>query len=354
MTCSWVVGKLLHALMATGKHHSNESMKFLTLPLSIGLALLLATVSSADQATPPAETSSGWVKCAGNPVLGGAELGTCFDIALLHEDGRYRMWLSWRPRHSIALSESPDGIHWSGPQSVLMPDSRLSWEQDDLNRPAILKQDGVYHLWFTAQANGKSVISYATSPDGIHFTRRAAKPVLIPESAWEKVAVMCPHVAWDGTAKVFRMWYSGGEQYEPNAIGYATSPDGIAWTKYAANPIFAADPTQRWESHKVTACQVVRHGDWWYMFYIGFENDNLARIGMARSKDGITGWQRHAGNPILSPGRETWDDIGVYKPFAIYDPAAKVWRLWYNGRNSKFERIGLATHAGEDLGFISK
>ena len=27
------------------------------------------------------------------------------------------------------------------------------------------------------------------------------------------------------------MWYSGGEQYEPDAIGYATSKDGIDWTK---------------------------------------------------------------------------------------------------------------------------
>ena len=38
---------------------------------------------------------------------------------------------------------------------------------------------------------------------------------------------MCPHVIWDEEMKLFRMWYSGGEQYEPNAIGYATSPDGL-------------------------------------------------------------------------------------------------------------------------------
>ena len=27
------------------------------------------------------------------------------------------------------------------------------------------------------------------------------------------------------------------------------------------------------------------------------------------------------------------------------------WVLWYNGRKGGFEQIGLATHAGEDLGF---
>ena len=43
------------------------------------------------------------------------------------------------------------------------------------------------------------------------------------ETPWEKVAVMNPHVIWDAQAGLYKMWYSGGEQYEPNAIGYATS-----------------------------------------------------------------------------------------------------------------------------------
>ena len=47
---------------------------------------------------------------------------------------------------------------------------------------------------------------------------------------------MCPDVLWDDQAKLFRMWYSGGEQYEPDAIGYATSPDGDAWSKRPAIP----------------------------------------------------------------------------------------------------------------------
>ena len=29
---------------------------------------------------------------------------------------------------------------------------------------------------------------------------------------------MCPHVEWDGEKKQFRMWYSGGDNYEPDAI----------------------------------------------------------------------------------------------------------------------------------------
>jgi hypothetical protein len=71
----------------------------------VALAGFLATgtVVGADQ--PEAQTAAGWVKSEKSPVLGGS-LGTCFDIAVLREDGRYRMWFSWRPKKSIALTVS--------------------------------------------------------------------------------------------------------------------------------------------------------------------------------------------------------------------------------------------------------
>ena len=63
------------------------------------------------------------------------------------------------------------------------------------------------------------------------------------------------------------MWYSAGEQYEPNAIGYAESSDGISWKKYAENPIFQADPKIEWEKHKAAGCQVFQKDGYFYMFY---------------------------------------------------------------------------------------
>jgi len=293
------------------------------------------------------ETTSGWVKYENNPVLGG-DLGTCFDVTMLHEDGLYKMWFSWRPRKSIAYTESENGIDWKEPVIVLGP--RRGWESD-LNRPGIVKKDGLYHLWFTGQANGRSNIGYAVSRDGITWERKSNNPVLMPEDPWEKVAVMCPHVEWDEQESVFKMWYSGGEQYEPNAIGYATSKDGLSWDKHANNPIFFNDSKTAWEQHKVTACQVFKHDDNYLMFYIGFEDEDHARIGIARSRDGITNWQRHPGNPIIAPTPEKWDHDACYKPFVIYDATEKKWRLWYNGRRGGSEQIGFAWHDGEDLGF---
>jgi len=297
----------------------------------------------------PGETSAGWRKSDKNPIMGG-KYGTCFDLSVLKEGGTYRMWLSWRPKQSVALVESADGIHWSEPPRIVLgPRPSSGWE-DDINRPVVVKRANGYHMWYTGQAKGKnSWIGYATSRDGVHWKRMSDRPVLSFEEPWEKAAVMCPHVLWNADAKLFQMWYSGGEQYEPNAIGYATSPDGLIWTKDKKNPVFTGDRSIPWEQNRVAGCQVEKHGDYYLMFYIGFRDIDHAQIGLARSKDGITAWQRHPANPIIRPGRDKWDHDACYKPYAIFD--GRKWLLWYNGRHGSLEQIGVVLHEGEDLGF---
>ena len=294
-------------------------------------------------------TSAGWRKYEENPVLGG-DLGTCFDVSVLKEKGNYRMWFSWRPKKSIALAESADGIHWSEPEIVLGPNPGSNWE-DRVNRPTVIKHKNAYHIWYTGQTQNNSWIGYATSSDGRNWKRASDKPILSSEEPWENVAVMCPHVLWDEKEQLYRMWYSAGQQYEPNAIGYAASPDGVTWTKWPGNPIFVANPSKKWEQHKVTACQVIPHGQEYIMFYIGFRDEHRAHIGLARSRDGIGNWQRHPNNPIIFPTKGSWDENACYKPFAIYEQPTKRWVLWYNGRKGSVEQIGLAIHNGEDLGF---
>jgi predicted GH43/DUF377 family glycosyl hydrolase len=322
-------------------------MKYL---LSAPFALALFAASGlwvGDRDAPDAETAGGWRKYEKNPVLGGG-LGTCFDVSVLRDGEKYRMWFSWRPKQSIALVESDDGLTWGEPAVVLGPDKATGWE-DDVNRPVVIKEGGKYHMWYTGQAKGKSRIGCAVSDDGKAWRRTGDGPVLSPEQPWERDAVMCPHVLYDADKKLYHMWYSGGEQYEPNAVGYATSEDGLKWAKHEKNPVFRPEPKNDWEKDRVTACQVVKQGDGYVMFYIGFADKDHARIGLARSKDGIGDWERHPANPIIGPGKGRWDEDAVYKPYAIFD--GKRWLLWYNGRRGGVEQIGVAIHDGEDLGF---
>src|SRR5262249_55346105 len=197
---------------------------------------LLPVVGADEQDKAPSETTAGWVKHPQNPVLGG-DLGTCFDMSVLKEGSSYRLWFSWRPKKSIALVESKDGVQWSKPVIVLGPNEKTEWE-NDVNRSVVLKNGDRYQMWYTGQARGKSWIGYATSQDGKTWQRRSNKPVLVAEKPWEKVGVMCPHVVYEDKNKLYRLWYSGGEQYEPNAIGYASSTDGLKWVKHENNPIF--------------------------------------------------------------------------------------------------------------------
>lgn len=311
--------------------------------------ILISTIIICCSIMPNTITSGGWTKYEHNPVLGGKSVGTVFDISVLKDGKGYKMWSSWRPKKSIALSKSMDGFHWSSPKIVLGPNAQSFWE-DDINRPVVIKRNGLYRMWYTGQSKGKSWIGYATSTDGAVWHRMSKTPVLSADEDWEKTSVMCPDVLWDEDEKIYKMWYSGGDQYEPDAIGYATSSDGLNWTKYAANPIFKNDPSNSWEQAKVTACQVIHQDNQYLMFYIGFHDINYAQIGIARSNNGIDHWQRNPHNPIISPGMG-WDSSAVYKPYAIYDKKQDRWLLWYNGRRQSVEQIGVAIHKGKDLGF---
>jgi len=304
---------------------------------------------------------SGWRRYEGNPVI--SAIGHCYDVSVIKVAGKFRMYFSWAGgSRSIAYLESDDGFEWSREPKVALeslPDSK--WEKD-VNRICVIHHDGVYKMWYSGQSYtaqtlstledglGGSFIGYAESSDGSTF-KRLDEPVLKPEAQWEYKSLMCPHVNWDEEEQIFKMWYSGGQWIEPNAIGYATSKDGIDWSKHKDNPIFEPIPENRWERERTTACQVIKMDCWYYMFYIGFEDVHSARICFARSKDGITGWQRHKDNPVISGSNMGWDADGAYKPFLYYEEEKDRWILWYNGRSGWLEHIGIATHEGKDLGF---
>ncbi len=295
-----------------------------------------------------------WVPYDGNPVLGNAKLGTCFDVNVVTDGpAPYVMYFSWRPKKAIALVRSDDAFHWTQePEICLAADRSCDWEEDDLNRSCTVKKDGVWHMWYVGQSRGyrRSMIGYATSKDGVHFTRVRKDPVLKPEHPYEKESVMNPYVRWDATRGVWRMWYAAGETYEPNVICYAESKDGLNWTKSEKNPVFTHGPAGSWDRDRVGGCEVHPLPDGrWAIFYIGYYDIDTARIGCAISADGVTGWKRLAANPIVSPDLGTWNGSACYKPSVLRDDKNRRWLLWYNGRNGRPEYVGMAVHEGLDL-----
>jgi predicted GH43/DUF377 family glycosyl hydrolase len=94
--------------------------------------------------------------------------------------------------------------------------------------------------------------------------------VMVADLDWERGdAVMTPCVI-ELENSALRMYYSGGQWYEPDAIGVAHSYDGgTTWVKHG-DPIFNPDPTSPFDNYKVTAPHVLFHDGWYYLFYCGF------------------------------------------------------------------------------------
>lgn len=83
---------------------------------------------------------------------------------------------------------------------------------------------------------GRAASSYP--PTGSQWARVPSNPVLRAELPWEGACV-CENVAlWDATRREFVMFYRGG--WGSQAVGRATSADGVAWAKLP-QPVYAAD-----------------------------------------------------------------------------------------------------------------
>lgn len=295
-----------------------------------------------------AEESGGWIKYSNNPVLGDNQTGSMFDPFVRIINGEYVMCVSKRNTHSLELYRSSDGKNWANPITVLSGINGSSWETE-VNRGSFVLRGRQWYLWYTGQHEGKSCIGLAISEDGIEFKRYRDIPVLIPELKFEGVAVMNPCVLWNEEQKIYQMWYAAGENYEPDVLCYAESPDGVKWKK-KAEPILTADKQIRFQKAKVGACDILKLKNGQYcMAYIAYENTNVARIALAYSEDGVSSWYYKNEQPILSPGRGKWDSNAVYKPTLCVDQQGENVFLWYNGRKKHCERIGLAQCSVKDL-----
>jgi predicted GH43/DUF377 family glycosyl hydrolase len=214
-----------------------------------------------------------------------------------------------------------------------------AWDAMHVISPCVLKSGAPYRMWYDGMdAGGAFRIGYATSPNGTAWTKHAGSPVLAPAAAWESGGIGMPSVIFDGAT--YRMWYlgrSGGI----DRIGLATSADGIAWIKSASNPVLTPGATGAWDAAGVGGPCVLFDGSLYRMWYTGLDASGRARIGYATSLDGVS-WAKSAGAAV-DAGPAAWEADGVEGPCVILDGG--VYRMWYGGNSGADERIGYAESA---------
>jgi hypothetical protein len=135
----------------------------------------------------------------------------------------------------------------------------------------------------------------------------------------------------------YRLWYTGydGTREGIKRLGYATSPDGVHWTRWPNNPLVA--------DHWIEDVMVVQHGDIYYLFAEGaaaghselFTSTNGVDWQWQgpldiRLADGVRAAQRPCGTPTIWIENDMWylfyewHDRGVWLA-ASRDPMSRVW-----------------------------
>jgi hypothetical protein len=300
------------------------------------------------------------------------------DPSVMFDGGRYRMWFTTgdsQKRTGIAHAESTDGVRWSvwrrpdGPQDPIVDlvlTSRTSdWDSPGIENAFVLRApSGEYRMYYTGhrppEGSNAYAIGLATSTDGLRWQRWGTGPVFDAVNSWERPTcknpadpLSCrdggplePSVIYDAKEQRYKMWYAavGTKGFLSFRIGYATSPDGFAWTR-RPNPVLDTGPKGGWDEVWVSQVNVVADPvRGYHLFYFGTavaeycDNCEMQRgsIGHAYSTDGVT-WTRNTSNPLLSPRAGQWDRWAVGGPSASFDGNAL--RLWYFGN----EGSGLKT-----------
>ncbi len=225
---------------------------------------------------------------------------------------------------------------------VIGPGEPGSWDDGGRWVVSVIRVDDTYHLWYGGyddplEANG---IGHATSPDGVEWTMDPANPVLTQgePGAWDRwFWFPSPAVMYDGSE--FHMWYAATASTSGDIIqgGYATSPDGSAWTKYEGNPVLDVGPPGSWDDDQVRPATVILDDETYKMWYSGFGGSS--GIGYAESPDGID-WTKHP-EPVLGrlshPGG--WDKFPI-DPSVVFD--GFLYHMWYAGHTTGDWKIGYA------------
>lgn len=302
---------------------------------------------------PAAYASSGqWIKYLGNPVLlptaGSWDGDYVSTPRVVYEGGTYRMWYQggFSGVSRIGYATSSDGVNWVKQGIALSPGPAGDWDNSSIGLGSVVWNGTAYLMWYTG-TNGTTytggAVGLAVSKDSLNWVKYSGNPVLTPsELGNDQKYIATPYVV---TLKLtYNMWYTGKSAASPNVnkILYATSFDGIHWSKWPS-PVFSPSANNTaWDSNDVFAPSVIWSGQIFGMWYSGINQTGLVpRIGYATSPDGGS-WTRSSSNPILTPGPPgSWDSRGVEQPSVIL--VGNNYMLFYDGYSGQQgQRIGLA------------
>jgi beta-1,2-mannobiose phosphorylase / 1,2-beta-oligomannan phosphorylase len=208
-------------------------------------------------------------------------------------------FLAGAERQSPGGPEFPSELVEFGPPSsapLLAGTGGDTWDNKVRERGWIVREGSTWHLWYTGYNDARSdakYLGYATSPDGLTWTRWPGNP--LTRDGW--VEDMCV-VKHGGT---YYMFAEGRD----DIAHLLTSTDRVHWTERGDLDIRQADGRPISPGPRGTPAAWFEDGTWW-LFY---EREDLA-VFAATSTD-LKVWTNVRDEPVLARGPEPYDRYAI-------------------------------------------
>jgi hypothetical protein len=257
---------------------------------------------------------------------------------------------------NVAVDFPPELVEWSPAVAnpVFVAGGPHAWDAKMRERGWILRDKDGYRLWYTGYdgtREGIKRLGYATSPDGLHWTRWPNNPLVNDHWIEDMMVVehggtyyMFAEGAAAGHAELFTsqngirwqwrgpldirlangvrparkpcgtptVWIENGVWYlfyewHDRGVWLARSQDPMSrvWIHVTDEPVLVPGPAD-YDRDMVAMNQVIKHRGTYYAFYHGSGSavPRTWNTNIARSRD-LVHWQKFAGNPIVADNKSS-------------------------------------------------
>ena len=171
---------------------------------------------------------------------------------------------------------------------ILTADSTLDWEAGGIGRQRVVAYQGLLYMFYQGYALGQrsGSVGYATSEDGLNWTRYEGNPVFVPDKTIAPNGVMQLAAVLNGETWTlyFSPWPSGKAWYEfSGTILVATAPSLTGPWTVSSEPVLSATGFRGWDAGGPFFYSVASGEDGYVMIY----SAGSWQVGMATSSDGM-------------------------------------------------------------------
>jgi hypothetical protein len=252
--------------------------------------------------------------------------------------------MSFLPLPAVILAQNPTlSDFWEGRASFTVAAESMDTDtRMGLHFLSEVRQtDGTYFVYFIRNEGAirmgdtdfpLQTVGLATTVDWKKFKDRGSVlPRGGPGSLDQRIASFAD--VWKEGATYHMVYEAAGiSSAYPGDVAYATSPDGIRWSKHG----IILKHSGRWEAANNGTPSLFREGSTWYLFFHGFDGRDVRVFGA--SGPDLTRLKRmNGGRPLVDTSAAGWD-AGTVGKRSIIKQGGYYWMVYEGSTDQPFDR----------------